>query len=321
MEHVSTSLEGSAENYGDNMIDAWSKSSLQSLLEGCPWQWYLTKIAGLRDNGSPATVRGTAFHAAVEHHERRRLLLVRDGQGSVPSRDECMSVASMALDAELNLLPDGMLELHEQTSESVHRSLENLIDNWWSAPLDSEQDAYCRSLRERLVDMRPVAVEYYFNAPLKGHRPVHGVIDMVLWDEEARQWVVVDHKTASSFGRWDLSGAGHETEAAVYGYGAMRSAGLPVSGESVRMEWHVVRPVSARKGSTPSRLVRVNVTEGRAEGWVESRVSAAEQALEENNFPTRPDWNLCSVKWCAFYEGCQGTGELSPSGFLPPAQD
>lgn len=299
---------------------AWSKSQLATLLDGCAWQWVLSKVAGLEDPGSPATARGTAYHAGVELHERSRLLRLRDGHGPDIGLDRMQTHARAVLGAEVAGLPDGALDLHGTSTVRLERELEQALTNWWSAPADlidgDGGHAWTdRSLRDRLLDMRPVAIEPYVRVDVGTQRPAHGYIDGLYWSPRFEGYVVVDHKTANGLRRWD-GPWGHEVEAAVYTAGAALARNLPPDSH-VRMEWHVARSVANPRGQDPAARI-VSVETG---GWPPERVAAdaiarAEQKVTDGDLPTNPDWNLCSAKWCAFFEGCQVTGDLSPQMLL-----
>lgn len=293
---------------------AWSKSSVSSLLDGCPWAWFLTKVEGLPDPGSPATIRGTAFHAAVEAHERARLGFLRDHEGALLSQDEMTEAGIEALRQEVPTLPAAAWDRHRTSPGKVEGEVAALVDNWWGAPLDEGHG----SIRDWLLDLRPYAIEPYVVAPIGDHRrPVHGYIDAVYWDAAAEEWVVVDTKTANKLDRWHPSGAGHETEASFYLYAALEAGNVPVAAAPVRMEFHVVRPV-AETGRTGqlSRIVTMRYTPEMAEQWAAARIDQAEAVVRSGNFPKNTEWNLCSAKWCAHYEGCEVTGELSPEVVL-----
>jgi hypothetical protein len=51
--------------------------------------------------------------------------------------------------------------------------------------------------------------------------------------------------------------------------------------------------------------------------WEHSRIltealSDADAIARNDSFRPKPDWNLCSSKYCAYFEGCRVTGTLSP---------
>ena len=285
---------------------AWSKSGLGDLLDGCAWQWTLKKVFGLDDPGSPATVRGTAMHAAIEHHERARLRDHRDHEPDpYPSLTELHDVAVATLHKAAPSVPDELWERHETSPGEVEGQLWDLLTNWRDGILP------------HLLTMRPVAVEPYFRADLGGGgRPGHGYIDEVLWDPGAHQWVVVDHKSAGNFRRWD-SYLGHEVEGAMYVAGAALARHLPVDGPSVRMEWHVARLLrqSSRTGDL-SRIISWEVDPSLAQEVAAEAVRDAEQMVVEGWLPKNTAWNLCSAKWCPFFDGCEVTGELAPETML-----
>lgn len=295
----------------DWLPPAWSKSQLQNLLEGCPWQWALKKVFGIDDPGGPATARGTAFHAAVELHERARLRQLRDGADmDVRAPAELYEQVRGVLGVEVEMLPSGTLEEHGTHEGKLQGELLNLIENWWSAATDEGP-----TLRERVARWRPVAIEPYFRVDLGNRRPAHGFIDQLYWDPDAAQWVVVDLKSAGSFRRWE-GHWGHEVEAAMYAAGAALARGLP-AGTPVRMEWHVVRPVARSRTVPLSRVVQVDPSDWPPERLAQQSIAEAERRVLAGDLPKNTAWNLCSPKWCSAYEGCEVTGELAPENLLP----
>jgi hypothetical protein len=48
--------------------------------------------------------------------------------------------------------------------------------------------------------------------------------------------------------------------------------------------------------------------------WMHDALVRADRIVETGAFRKNPGWNLCSAKWCPFYEGCEVTGELAPGG-------
>lgn len=277
------------------------------------WQWALSKVYGLTDGGSPATVLGTGCHAAVEAWLRRRMLRQRDGLGLPDlTRQEMVDAGMVALRTEAGQLDAEAWRLHDVTPAILAEQLEIAVHHWWDTP----DPATGQTFRGRVERWRIVAVEPYFRAgrPVSA-RPLHGYIDLLAYDPDADdgtgQWVVVDHKTANTFSRWQ-GAAGHELEATVYTVGATVARNLPATG-TVRMEWHIVRKAVGRNRTFQgARLVTLepDVLEER---WMDDHVQVADRIVAESDYVTNTSWNLCSPKWCGFYRGCQVTGDLSPA--------
>lgn len=297
---------------------AWSKSSLANLLDGCAWQWALKKVFGLDDPGSPATVRGVGFHAAIELHERTRLVRARDEYGpELPTLEQMHDHGAAVIRAGAAELPPSLWEAHGTEADRLVDELWVLLGNWFDAPYEAEGHADPLSLRRRVLSWRPVAVEPYFRVALgRAMRPGHGYIDAIYWDGYRGEWVVVDQKSAGNFRRWE-GPEGHELEAAMYVHGALKARGLPVRGERVRMEWHIVRPIAPSSRTGPlARVIELPMDGTEAEHRSIAEVSVAEQLVVDGYWPKNTAWNLCSPRWCAFYEGCEVTGELAPERML-----
>ena len=281
---------------------AWSKSGLGDLTDGCAHRVYLKKVVGLPDPGSPATVLGTAYHAALEYHERVRILNVRDGAGlDLPTPDGLYQHVERDLTFAALELPDEMWGRHETSIPELHESLLAALANWWSAPIPDGQRHAGMSLRDHLMTMRPVAVEPYFRVPYgPSPRPLHGYIDWLGWDSDQEQWVVVDHKSANSFRRWPHGGEGHELEGATYTVGATIAANLPVKGDVIQ-EWHIARTREGKNARfEPVRLVSSRPGAGEA-SFLRDTMLVADRMVERGEWPKSPTWNLCSPKWCPFH--------------------
>ena len=283
----------------------WSKSGLDSLVNGCAARVYFGKVLGYPDPGSPQSALGTAYHAAVEAHERQRLLHLRDG--AEMRWLDCHSTGLKALTRELSKLPDVMFERHDLTPGDCAQMLGTAIDAWWEAPIPQGQPGEGQSLRDRVLAWRPVAVEPYFTAPLAdvSERPLHGYIDALYYDPEAGQYVTVDHKSTAHFRSWPTSGAGHELEATVYTVGSEVARNLPPRAD-VRHEWHIAR----RETGSTSRFEAVRciaLQPGEVEyAHLQGMVQRADAIVEAGAWHKAPHWNLCSPKWCPMHVDAGG---------------
>ena len=295
--------------------DAWSKSSLGTLLEGCSWQWALEKVYGQEGGGTPATVLGTAYHAGVEWWCRSRLIEQRDRVAMFADdggKAAMFAVAMEALDREVEQLDDEQWALHGTDYATLVEELAAALEHWWSTPIRDGQPGAGMSIRERIMRWRIIAVEPAFNEqPTEGLTGVRGFIDLLVWDPDDAVYRVVDHKSAGSFGRWAHDGAGHEIEAGVYVVGAEIASHLPAHGPVV-MEWQITR----KKLSAHARFEGVRVIEFEVQDvhrlWLEDRIKLANRIVADDLFETNPGWNLCSAKWCPHFRGCQVDGDLHP---------
>jgi hypothetical protein len=283
----------------------WSKSGLKTF-QGCSWRWYLVKHRGLvADPGSPATALGTAYHTALEWHERGRLQQQRDGADvQLPDLAELQAVGHATLTTELAALPAGALAAHDTNPVQLSADLDAALANWH------------HELRPRVLPWRVVAVEPYFRVP-EYDAELHGYIDVLYYDPDTQEYVVVDHKTAAGWRSWQAGGVGNELEAAVYVHGAQQAPNLPsLHGRRARMEWHVARKaVGSNRTFQATRVIDRAVPDSDLE-WVSRVVEQVEATIDEGRFEPNPSWFLCSAKWCPAYTGCQVTGELAPGGRL-----
>lgn len=266
----------------------WSKSSLKSLIEGCSWQWALKKVYGYEEYGSPQTCMGTGFHKAIEYYHAH----------SDASLEDVQEVAKHATWEEAKSLPMSQWFTHQVEPELVMLQAMDAVKLWWEQPYDKDGNTF-----KMLSDTRRLLTSegYYSRKHIPSNNNVHGFIDeMYETDDEI---VVVDLKTASSFRKWKYDQPA-SIEAAAYIFLANDVA----KGKPVSFEWHVVSPKESK-----TRLVRNAVGWDVLERMLDDYMRKADVLVELDAFRPRPDWNLCDKKWCAFWQGCQVDGTLSPN--------
>ena len=271
---------------GRGQFDGWSKSSLKSLLEGCNWQWALTRLAGLPSGSTPHSAAGTGLHAAIEWHEQARI----DGDPEPELWELLWEAARAAYEDGENIPPD-FAKVHGDPNIAAEWAC-NLTTSWWD------------TIRQDLLTYTPLAVEPHIETErVPGPHTLRGYLDWVGRDADG-VLTVVDYKSASGLARWKDADK-HLLEAASYLY--LVSTSEWWSGdEPIRMEWHVV-----------SRKDEATILEGPTFGpdiidFIYDRVADSQAIVDGNMFAPNPSWGLCSDRWCAFYHGCQVTGILGP---------
>lgn len=268
----------------------WSKSSLKSLLEGCSWQWALRKVYEIDDHGSPQTAMGTGVHKAIEEWEK-------SGRGL--SMEEMQAIAAESAFEECKLLPMEQWFEHATDPEQVIEYAKKSIELWWN--YSSTGGA---SIREIVNEYKWLGSEVYWNQPTADFT-IHGYIDTVY--ESDRHVIIVDNKTASSMRRWKYDQP-MNLEVALYYELAHKSQneGL-LPDKPISFQYHVM---AAKEGK--SRVIEMPYYGNKNFKLLFDALTEAEAIRKHHAYRPRPDWNLCSPKYCSYFQGCRGDGTLSP---------
>lgn len=269
---------------------AWSKSSLKSVLEGCSWQWALRKIYELEDHGSPQTAMGTGFHKAVEEWER---------SGRVLSMQEMQSIAAESAFEECKKLPMEQWFEHGTDPEQTVEFAKESVRIWWDTPINKGA-----TIREIVSGWKWLGSELYWNNNF-GDFNIHGFIDSAY--ESDREIIVVDNKTAGSMRRWKYE-QDMNVETALYlelAHRAQNDGLLP--DKPITFEYHVV---SAKEGK--SRVINMGYMNQAGFTLLHDALTEAEAIRKYQAFRPKPDWNLCSRKYCAYFDECRISGTLTP---------
>jgi hypothetical protein len=282
----------------ESRSNAWHQSTLENLLDGCSWQYYLTYVARVQGGEKKSASAGTAYHAAIEEHEKARMT-GGESEAGLPMQ-EMVAIAEAAA--------------YESSDDpEVAAAAAAAVRNWYTEPMRDGGLSH----RDWLLQYRPIAVEPYFNVPLvEGARPIGGWIDAIYEDPRTSEVFVVDHKTAKSLSRWGHDGADHRKQATMYATALVLSDDFPQVVDLPRMVYMVSRTsIGKSKQFEPARRVEVQ-PDLHDVAQLGDRIRQAEVVLERGAFARAPEWVLCDARWCPFFEGCMVTGELSPSGLL-----
>jgi hypothetical protein len=134
---------------------------------------------------------------------------------------------------------------------------------------------------------------------------IHGFTDAIYYDE--KNIFVVDHKTASSMRRWTYNKEPN-VEMAMYlvlvekAKHDRKMPDLPVA-----FEYHVV---SAKEGK--SRVIDCGYNTKELEDILLKALQEATAIEKYAAYRPKPEWNLCSPKYCAYFQGCRIDGTLTP---------
>ena len=267
-------------------ITHWRKSTLKSLLEGCSWQWALENIYKQESYGSPQTALGTGYYKAMEMYETGL---------RTNSLEELQDIAADAAMDECRKLPMNVWFEHELDPQWVVDNVREAVRLWWEKPTHREG----LTLKQIGDSRKFIAAEKHIVFEDETNN-FSGTLDAIYEDDT--HYVLVDHKTASSFRKWTYE-QGSTIEASVY----MILASNIYTDKPCRFEWHVVSP--KEQGTR-----RIDGGELDLDSVLElaKAVTHANMLVEHDAYRPRPDWNLCSPKWCAFFQGCRVDGTLSP---------
>ena len=268
--------------------EAWHQSTLETLLDGCSWQYFLTYVLNVPGRTKPASASGIAYHAALETHEKAR------ATGTVVELPEMLEIAEREV---LTMLDD------EKAVDAARQA----VRHWYQTPTKDGGPSH----REWLADYNPIAIEPYFRLELvDGALPVAGWIDGVYQHKQTGEYILVDHKTANNLSRWGHDGDEHRAQATMYATALVMSPDYPID-NLVPMVYLVSRKTKGRGHSFEgARRVKVQpiLEDVRVLG---DRIRVAEQLVAAEAYVRRPEWVLCSQEWCPHYENCMVTGDLA----------
>ena len=266
---------------------AWHQSTLESLLDGCSWQYYLTYVLGLPAPSGAASVAGTGYHKAIELYERGRM------DGVVVTLDDMLVTAEAYVLANIS----DMVAVAEARQAVTH---------WYDTGVKGGV-----SHRVWLADYIPVAIEPYFRMGLVDDTlPIAGWIDGVYKHTVSGEYIIVDHKTANNLSRWGHDGALHRAQATMYSVALLLSPDYPEITTLLPMVYLVSRKTAGR-GHSFEAIRRVTVQPDMNDvNLLGGRIVAAESLVRDGAYIPKPWWPLCSERWCPHYEGCQVTGDL-----------
>lgn len=285
---------------------AHHQSSLETLLDGCSWQYYLANILKVETPPKPYSLIGTSFHSAIEKHETVRM---EGWDCDVPTLQEMLDHAEELILNEAHLIPDHMMigkDGEKWDAETLVSMCHHALRNWYSEPT---KDGV--SHREWLLGLEPLAIEPYFKLNLVTDAdPIGGWIDGVYRDKQGKIYLV-DQKTAGDFSRWSLDGEGHRYQATVYAVALVLSEDFPdvQNLSDIQMHYLVSRTRTGTKALEKARRVVVQ-PELDDVSLLGERIRKAEWIMRSKAYAPNPTWGLCSQKFCPFYKGCQITGEL-----------
>jgi len=282
---------------------AHHQSSLETILDGCSWQYYLAYIREIEQPPKPHALAGTSFHSAVEAHERARM-----AGTTLPTMQQMTDLATEVILKDVDKIPPQLMvgkENEPWNADTLIDMAGNAVHNWYSARTKDGGLSH----REWLLDLEPVAIEPYFKLNLvDGAAPIGGWMDGVYRNKDGKI-LLVDQKTAGDFSRWHPDGEGHRYQATMYAVAVVLSDDFPEVTELDGLEMHYL--VSRTRGGQVEKARRVVVAPQLDDvAMLGDRIREVERIIKNRDFAPNPAWGLCSPRFCPFYEGCQITGEL-----------
>lgn len=266
---------------------SWSHSSIDTMLNGCPYQLALDRLVGLPSWDNPLAAIGTAYHAGIQLHEEFR----RDGHEV--KFDELLWEA-ISVYGECNVRYSSKVA----TVDEAHNRIEAALTHWWE------------DLRPLVLEWTPLAIEIPFALHLTHvtMRRLTGIPDVVYRTPDG-DVLVVDNKAATDMKRYPEDGSTVRPQAGTYARAVRDALALPpvVQRTLPPVEFHIARSVRGKKSTFQrSRIVSVQPTEVDV-AEAEEKVRQADQSAALGQWDKNPAWILCRPEWCPHHEDAGGT--------------
>jgi RecB family exonuclease len=259
----------------------WHQSTLESLIDGCAFQYFLIYELGMDPGPKPFAAVGTAYHSVIEHRET-----CRKESKPLPTLQESLEMGRTLL---AEVIPVTELEPHQRIAAAITN--------------------FYRHMASYLDQFEPLFLEPEFTLPLvDGAKPIGGYIDGIYRDPETGQVFIIDHKTVKDFSRWRTVDS-HRNQAAMYSVATVLDPRFPIQ-EMPEMRYLLVRSSTGTRANFEASRVMTLQPDIEDVKVLGDRVRLAESMVEARRFPRNLDWGLCHKSWCGFYESCVTTGEL-----------
>ncbi len=235
---------------------------------------------------------GSSWHKVMETFNRSRLYIGDEMMSKMPSdylSDKGYSIA-MGYMAE-GLLADNFVSMPDDDFDLSSSQMNLMLQAWANA------DPSYRWMGDEQVSV--IGIEQYLRVDMGSeHHDFVGVIDAVY--DTPRGVVICDYKTAGR--KWGGSKAQGDPrklpQAALYA-----EAWLRLTGEEVN--W-VSYDVMTKQGKLERIWVKTNakIRETFVQKWVSTSNEIAMYKAAGMALPANPGSNLCSPKWCGFWDIC-----------------
>jgi hypothetical protein len=272
-------------------VGAWHQSKVSTILD-CPRRFGLEYVLELPAPESPWTVAGSAFHAALELHEKARMA----GE-PVPSRDVLYFTACDFID-DHNAMNGNTFS--DSTLDDMKSNVDDALYNFWYYKID---DMF--TVREYIMQFDPIYIESYFNVDLVPNSlPIAGWIDVVYRREDG-SFFIADFKTAKDFSFWNKD-TSYINQATFYAAGLSASKEFPEIDEMLPFEFLIMRKSRGKtKQFIGSKIVKCHPTVDDLNNMVE-RILLADTIVKEDQFPMNTGSKFCNERLCPFFNDCAG---------------
>lgn len=259
----------------------WHQSTLESLIDGCAFQYFLIYEEGLDPGPKPFAAVGTAYHSVIEYRERCRM-----EAKPLPTLLECIELGRSLL---AEVIPVTELEPHERLAAALSN--------------------FHNHMASYLEQFEPAFLEPEFTLPLvENAKPIGGYIDGIYRDPDTEQVFLIDHKTVKDFSRWRTIDS-HRHQAAMYGVATVLDDRFPIT-ELPEMRYLLVRSSRGSRSNFEASRVMTLQPDMEDVRILGERVRLAEAMVAGRRFPRNLDWGLCSKNWCNFWSRCVQNPEL-----------
>lgn len=253
------------------------RQSLANTASVCLRRAGYSMIPGLQGGTGEAREKGTAFHAGAEVY-----YLARKADPSI-------------------FVPDAVLM--QQVYDAAWASLDSVEEIEWETSLQQVKEtvgamlfAYFNGQHQWPAEYEVLEVEWRFDIDDGTEWVDSGTADLVLRNTVTGETILADHKTSGRKWSADKGSPRKSAQPAAYVDAWMRTTGE-------RINWFVYDVMTTTKFDFDRRWFEVS-DEDLARYTETKRILVPLLSLPVESLPGSPDSNLCSSKWCDYWDLC-----------------